>query len=131
MVEEGPVARAVRTSIKPGQTLVTPTARAPFSVKSIDAEGVVLLLGKGEHPARLSWVCLEGVVSFIERLGGDVPIGGQNDVEGRPGTLDEHLKAFTTTNTAGWVASLLEAAGILEIVDERPARVRIPKTAAT
>ena len=91
----------------------------------------MLLLGKGQHPARLSWGCLEGVVPFIERAGGDVRIGGQNDVEGIPGTLDEYLKEFTTTNTAGWVAALLEAAGIIEIIDGRPARVRVGRANAT
>ncbi|MFN0252729.1 MAG: hypothetical protein ACKV2T_37995 [Kofleriaceae bacterium] len=124
MAEEGPVTRAIRASLTPGQTLFTPTARAPFRIE-FETEGVVLLLGKGEHRTRLSWDCLDGVVPFIASAGGNVRIGGLNDVEGNPGTLDEYLKGFTTTNTAGWVAALLEAAGILELIDERPARVRI------
>lgn len=122
MVEEGRGATAIRGLLKAGQTLFTPTARSPFSIKSIDADGVVLLLGKGEHAARLSWECLEGVVPFIEGVGGDVRIGGQNDVEGIPGTLDEYLKEFTTTNTANWVAPLLEASSASRTYGDRRAR---------
>lgn len=127
MADDGPVTRAIRASITPGQTLFTPAARAPFSVQSVDEAGVVLLLGKGEHRVKLSWDCLEGVMPFMEAAGGDVRIGGQNDVEGLPGTLDEYLKTFTTTNTAGWVAAVLEHAGVVEVIDGRPMRVRVLK----
>jgi hypothetical protein len=121
MVECGPVEKAVRGAVAPGDKLLTPTQRQPFIVKTIDPDGVVLLLGQKQSPIRLGWDCLEEVVPFIDGLGGDVKIGGKNDVDGTPGTLDEHLKKFTTTNTAGWVAALLSKAGVLEIVDEHPA----------
>jgi hypothetical protein len=97
----------------------------PFSVDKIDDEGVVLLLGKGQWPTRITWPCWEGVVPFLAKHGGEVPIGGRHEVTGNPGTLDEWLKDCVKRTTAGWVAVVLEAAGVVEIVNERPQRVRL------
>lgn len=105
--------------------LYTPSRRAPFTVGRIDNEGVVLLLGKGQWATRLSWECLEGVIQFLERHGGEVRIGGRHDVQGNPGTLDEHLKGCVNRTTAGWVAAMLEEAEVVDIVAARPARVRL------
>ena len=116
---------SVRRSILPGAELRTPARKKPFWVEQIDGQGVVLLLGEGRWPARLSWDCLEGVVPFVRDLGGEVPIGGRHDVVGNPGTLDEWLKGCIKTTTAGWVAVLLEEAGIVRITETRPQRVRL------
>jgi hypothetical protein len=110
-----------------GQVLYTPTRRAPFTVNEIDTEGVVLLLGKKEARTRLSWDCLEGVPGFIAERGGTVEIGGRYDTAGNRGTLDEHLKGCVKRATAGWVAVLLEEAGVVEVVRERPAKVRLAR----
>ncbi len=94
-------------------------------VSAIDRHGVVLLLGQLQTPTRLSWDCLEGVISFVAQHGGEVPIGGRHEVEGNPGTLDEHLKGCIKRTTAGWVASMLAQAGVVDIINGRPARVRL------
>lgn len=124
----GPVESAIRRSITPGMTLHTPSRRAPFVVVAIDREGVVLLMGVGQWPTRLTWECLEGIVPYLRDHGGEVMIGGQHTVVGRPGTLDAYLKACVSRTTAGWVASMLTTAGILELVDDRPARVRLGRS---
>jgi hypothetical protein len=85
---------------------------------------VVLLLGKGEWPVTLGWDCLEGAVPFLAERG-TIDIGGRHSVAGNPGTLDEYLKGCTPVNTSGWVAVLLEEAGIVAVVRERPAKVRL------
>lgn len=121
----GPVEMAVRRAISPGQRLHTPTRRAPFTVERVDSQGVVLLLGKGQWATGLSWECLEGVIPFIVRHGGVVPIGGRHEVTGNPGTLDEHLKGCISRTTAGWVAAMLDEAGVLRIIHDRPATVRL------
>jgi hypothetical protein len=54
---------------------------------------------------------------------GTIDIGGRHEVAGNPGTLDGYLKGCTPVNTAGWVAVLLEEAGIVAVVRDRPARV--------
>ncbi|HAX82055.1 MAG TPA: hypothetical protein DCY40_05775 [Actinobacteria bacterium] len=120
----GPVQLAVRSRLRQGQVLHTPTQQKPFKVGRIDGDGVVLLLGKGERPVPLGWDCLEGVVPFLAERG-TIDIGGRHEVAGNPGTLDEYLKGCTPVNTAGWVAVLLEEAGIVAVVRERPARVRL------
>lgn len=120
------VEEAIRASVREGQLLHTPTRQAPFQVERIDSDGVVLLLGKGRWSTRISWKCLEGVVPYLRQHGGIVDIGGRHEVQGRPGTLDGYLKGYVNRTTAGWVAVLLETAGVVEIVHSRPARVRIP-----
>ena len=59
---------------------------------------------------------------------GTIPVGGTHSTEGQPGTLDEYLKGCTAVNTARWVAVVLEAAGIVEVLAERPVRVRLGRT---
>jgi hypothetical protein len=120
----GPVQLAVRAHLRQGQVLRTPTQQKPFEVGRIDGDGVVLLLGKEERPVTLGWGCLEGVVPFLAERG-TIPIGGRHEVAGNPGTLDEYLKGCVKRTTAGWVAVLLEEAGIVAVVRDRPARVRL------
>ena len=126
---DGRVERAIRQSIRQGQTLYTPSRHAPFTVGKIDSHGVVLLLGKGQWATRLSWECLEGVVPFLKRYGGVVDIGGQHQTVGRPGTLDGYFKDCISRTVAGWMAVILETAGLVDIIHERPARVRLLQVA--
>lgn len=58
----------------------------------------------------------------------EVPIGGRHDVDGSSGTLDECLKGCINQTTAGGVTVVLHAAGIVEIVDTRPQRIRLTET---
>jgi hypothetical protein len=62
-------------------------------------------------------------------LGGKgwVEIGSRYEVGGKVGTLDGYLKRCVKRATAGWVAALLEAAGLVEVVRSRPAKVRLPQ----
>jgi hypothetical protein len=119
----GPIESAVRSAIAPGQRLATPSQGAPFKVEQIDHEGVVLLLAE-RWWTRLSWECLEGIGPFLQGRGW-TPIGSKYATEGTPGTLDGYLKGWVKRATAGWVASLLEAAGVLDIDRGRPSRVRL------
>jgi hypothetical protein len=120
----GPVEKAIRGFIHEGDILTTPAQGAPFVVGSIDNRGVVLLLGRQRTETRFSWLVLEGTRSEFDHHSWIV-IGGRHDVKGNPGTLDGYLKLHIKRNTAAWVASLFEAAGVLEIDRGRPARVRV------
>jgi hypothetical protein len=42
-----------------------------------------------------------------------------------PRSLDAHLKNYTKTATAGWVAVVLENAAVITIDRSRPARIRL------
>ncbi len=120
----GSVQRAVRASVKPGKELRTPTGRGVFTVASYSDDALVLLLGEKGAWTPLPWIALEEVPDLL-RGRGWVPIGGSYDVAGTPGTLDAHLKQYLKRATAGWVAVVLEAAGVVELDRARPARVRL------
>jgi hypothetical protein len=123
-MSSGPVEQAIRRAVRTGQRLATPVRAAPFVVESIDGEGVVLGLGAGRWRTRLSWSCLEGILPFLAGKGW-VEIGSRYEVEGRVGTLDCYLKQCVKRATAGWVAALLETAGVVEVARSRPAKVRL------
>lgn len=124
MTQQPSVEQAVRARVAVGQRMPTPTGRGQFSVAAIDQVGVVLLLGVKEAPTRLTWQALEGVPRYV-RGRGRVPIGSKYDVTATEGTLDAYLKQHVNRATAGWVAVLLERAGVLHIDRNPPATVRL------
>lgn len=87
-------------------------------------DALVLLLGKQEAWTPISW---RGVEEIPDLLRGRswVFIGGSYSMDAVVGTLDAHLKKFLARATAGWVAVVLEKAGVVEIDRDRPARVRL------
>lgn len=118
------IERSIRAQIPAGSTLLTPTRSKPFQVESLDDRGIVLLLGEDRATSRLSWAALEGIRPLLAS-GHWLRIGGSFSVDGEPGSLDGYLKGHIKRATAGWVASLLEAAGVVEIDRTRPARIRL------
>lgn len=120
----GPVEAAIRQAVAPGEPLRTPSGRGQFSIARYTAEDLVLLLGRTQTPARLPWRALEQVPGFLCGRGW-VLIGSTYSTTGSPHSLDGHLKAFTPTATAGWIAVVLERAGVISIDRQRPARVRL------
>ena len=122
--DTGPVESAVRATVKPGASLPTPTGRGHFTIATLDGTGIVLLLGQKEARTPISWACLEGVPQFL-RGRGWVPIAGTYDTSSAAGTLDAYLKQFINRATAGWVAVILERAGIVTVDRDRPARVKL------
>lgn len=120
----GRVESAVRGAVSPGEFLVTPTGRGRFKVARYTTEGLVLLLGAKEAWTPLPWRAMEGVPDFL-RGRGWVAIGSLYSTGSQPGTLDEYLKAFLKRATAGWIAVVLERAGVLAIDRSQPARVKL------
>ena len=124
---KGSVKRAIRQLISEGDKLHTPAQAAEFEIGRIDNNGIVLLLGEQKAWTPLSWECLEGIPDF---LGHDrwVVIGSKFDTRADSTTLDGYLKGHIKRATAGWVAAVLESAGIVEIDRGRPAKVRLKKS---
>lgn len=120
----GPVENAVRASVPPGELLATPTGRGRFTVKRYTTEGLVLLLGEKEAWTPLPWRALEGVPDFLRGRGWGA-VGSLYSADSRPGSLDEYMKSFLKRATAGWVAIVLEKAGVVAINRSRPARVKL------
>jgi hypothetical protein len=84
----------------------------------------VLLLGEKEAWTPLSWLALEGVADFL-RGRSWTKIGSTYSVDAQDDTLDAFLKQHLKQATAGWVAVLLERAGVVELDRNRPAKVRL------
>ena len=120
----GRVESAIRGSISPGELLATPTGRGRFKVARYTPEGLVLLLGAKEARTPLPWQAMEGVPDFV-RGRGWVAIGSLYSTDSQPGSMDEYMKSFLKRATAGWVAVVLERAGVLVINRSRPARVML------
>ena len=115
---------AVRRAVSPGELLVTPSGRGRFTVADYTAGGLILLLGDKEARTPLPWRALEEIPEVL-RGRGWVPIGGSYSVSSQPGTLDQHLKKFLNRATAGWVAAILESAGVATLDRSRPMRIKL------
>jgi hypothetical protein len=116
----GSVEDAVRRAVSPRDLLTTPSGRGQFTVAEYTAHGIVLLLGAKQARTPLPWQALEQVPDFV-RGRGWVLIGSVYSTDGTPGSLDAHLKTFLMRATAGWIAVVLEKAGVITL-DRAPPR---------
>lgn len=95
-----------------------------FEVARYTSDSLVLLLGVRQAWTPLRWQALEEIPDVLR--GRDwVRIGSVYATESTPGTLDSHLKNHVKRATAGWVAVVLENAGVVEIDRSPPATVRL------
>lgn len=123
MTDRGPIEAAVRSTIRSGTVLATPAQGARFEVGVVDDDGLVLLIGEQQTPTGISWHVLEGINGLL--AGGKwIPIGSSYSTTATPGTLDAHLKTHVNRAIAGWVAAVLEEAGVVDIDRRRPGRLR-------
>ena len=120
----GPVERAIRSNIQPPLELETPARGAQFVVDRVTDRGIVLLLGEKRWHTPITWECLEGITYYL-RGREWVKIGSKFEVTAEPDTLDAYLKHHVQRATAGWVAAVLERAGIARVNRARLARVRL------
>jgi len=120
----GRVEHAIRGSIPLGELLATPTGRGQFKVARYTTDKLVLLLGAKEAWTPLPWQAMEGVPDFL-RGRSWVAVGSLYSADSQPGSLDEYMKSFMKRATAGWVAVVLERAGILVIDRSPPAPVKL------
>jgi hypothetical protein len=120
----GSVEDAVRGAVDAGERLATPSGRGRFTVARYTTDGLVLLLGEKQAWTPLPWQALEQVPDFL-RGRGWVLIGSVYSTDGTPGSLDAHLKTFLKRATAGWVAVVLEKAGVIAVERTRPARIKL------
>ena len=121
----GPVEKGIRVVVCEGDELATPSDSRPFWVGPISNQGIELQLGAKRTPSFFAWPCLEGIVPYLRSRGPCRINGLGKDREIVPGTLDGYLKGHIDKLTAGWVAVLLEKAGIIVIDRTRPATVRL------
>ena len=122
----GVIEAAIRKSVAPGMILRTVPARAQFEVQKLSEGALVLLFGEKRTRTAIPWSCLESVMRLLVK-GDWIEIRSVHDVEGVPGSLDGHLKSNggPARTTGGYVAAVLEAARIVDVDLNRPAKVRL------
>ena len=108
------VREAIVDSLSPGQELYTPTRRSFFTIESLgDPQGVTVSKLAGP----ILWEALNGVPDYLASQGNEVAIGAK---KGRadPQTLESFLQARhrNVTQRASYVAPILEAAGVIDIL---------------
>jgi hypothetical protein len=104
--------------------LATPSGRGQFSVAEYTGYGITLLLGEKQAWTPLPWQALEQVPDLL-RGRGWVLIGSVYSTDSTPGSLDAHLKTFLKRATAGWIAVVLEKAGVITSDRTPPARIKL------
>jgi hypothetical protein len=117
------VEAAVRSALRPGDILATPTSQATFEIGEFSSRGLALLLGPARTRTLLPWPCLEGIPDFL-RNHGKTLVGANRDVGSTYG-LDGYLKRWIKRQTANYVAVVLERAGIGELDNERPMHISL------
>jgi hypothetical protein len=120
----GPVQLAIRNAVRTGTVLTTPSQGKPFWLGTMSAAGIAIELGAKRTPTFFTWECLEGVVPYLRQEGCVRINGSGKSQEIVAGTLDGYLKQHVNRLTAGWIAALLEKAGVVEIDRSPPACVR-------
>jgi hypothetical protein len=118
------VEAAIGAAVPLDVPLRTPSGRGRFTVTRYTSEGLVLLLGDQQAWTPLPWKALEEVPELL-RGRGWVRIGSVYSMDSIAGTLDAHLKQYLARATAGWVAVVLEAAGVVHLDRTSPAKVKL------
>lgn len=110
--------------VRIGDVLQTPSGRSRFEIHHINADRVVIRVGKKGTMVAIPSSCFEGAPDFL-RGKGWVRIGATHGVA-HEGTLDRYLQSLSHgTSVASYVASILERASIVEIARKRPAKIRL------
>lgn len=118
----------ITREIHNGLVLYTPVQRKLFTVKSVEPDRLVFLVGKTD--IKVSRACWNGIPNFLK--GNDwVKIGAKHEVTVKVeiGTLERYLRECSISKSkqsqGSYVASLLEHIKIVEVDHGRPSRVRL------
>jgi hypothetical protein len=121
----GPVEQAFRARLRAPSNLRTIGRGAPFVLRALGHEGVVIELGAKRTPTLVTWKCLESIPGFLRADPGWVVSGGVHSVHVVLGTLDAHLKRYVPRDIANWVVVLLRDAGLADVDAGPPLRLRL------
>ena len=116
-------------SVAPGMILRTVPDRAQFEVQKLSEGALVLLFGKKRTRTAIPWPCLESVMRLLVKGGLDRKSGRSMTSRGcrGPWMATSSRTADRPRTTGGYVAAVLEAARVVEVDLNRPARIRISK----
>ena len=121
----GPVEQAFRARLRAPSNLRTVGRSAPFVLRALGHEGVVIELGAMRTPTLVTWECLESIPGFLTSNPGWVVSGGVHSAHVVSGTLDAHLKRHVARDIANWIVVLLRDAGVVDVDAGPPLRLRL------
>lgn len=113
----------IRSKISTGKSYLTPSGRGSFHVE-FTGQNLVLYLGKQETLTKISWRWLSDSVESLAGKGW-VEIGMTYSTDSAPGTFDAFWKHRIKRAVAGWIAVILEEAGLVDLSRAHPARIRV------
>lgn len=124
----GPVEIAIRRRLKAVSHLGTVPMGKKFVVHAFTPDVRVLLFGAKKTKTQFRWRCLENIPGFLAN-GEWKEIRAVHDTVGVPGSLDGWLKnnGGPLRTSGGYIAAVLEAAGIVEANRAPPSSVRLLK----
>jgi hypothetical protein len=118
------VVEEITRKISPGTLLTTPSGRSKFVFDHIDSDRIFLNIGETRTSLVIPISCFQDIMETLKDKR-CIKIGAiyKNTNED---TLDTLIKKYTHgTSASSYVASILEKAEIIEILKERPAKVRL------
>lgn len=108
-----------------GTRIESVSGRGVMHVLSHDSLGILIQLGPKLRVASIPWPALEGALSLLQ-FGEEVPIRGWPPASGRPRAISDITSRWTAYASAPqWVAALLRAAGIVEILGGRSKHLKL------
>ena len=122
-----PVEQAFRARLRAPSTLRTIGRGAPFVLRAIGHDRIVIELGAKRTATNVSWECLESIPGYLRAHPGWVKSGGVHSANVEPGTLDAHLKGYYYRDIANWIVVLLRDAEIVEVDPGPPLRLRLKR----
>ena len=114
----------ITQKIPVNSVIETPSGRSQFKIYHIDADRVMIQIGKKGNVLTIPASCFEEALGFL-RGKGWIRIGAVHDVAHK-GAFDEYVQRFTHgTSAASYVAPILEKIGVVDIDRKRPAKIRL------
>ena len=109
--------------IRIGTVLKTPSGRSSFKWVHSEPLSVILEVGSRKTLISIPASCFEELPNFLKGKGW-VRIGATHGTPPQ-GSVDEFLQRYTSgTSVASYVIPIFEKAGYVEVLRERPMRVR-------
>ena len=114
----GPVEREVRRHCSNGTVLDTPSKQSDFITSELNESGIRIDKIGVQY---ITWESLEGVVPYLQDLGGTVKIGAVMSANVEPNTLESYMRDCIGVNimTGTYVAAILENAHVVEYTKVR------------
>src|SRR4051812_3433623 len=110
-----PVEHAFRARLTAPSMLHAIGRAAPFALRALRRDGIVIELGAHGTRRLVTWNCLGSISAYLLAKSRWIKSGGVHSVDFEPGTLDSHLKRYVRRDVANWVSGLLAAVRVVDV----------------